>query len=166
MRTASPLERRCRARLSELKSAGLIRSLRSPSGIDLSSNDYLRLAAHPLLRDRMAESVARDGCGSTGSRLLRGQRDSFAELERRFAAFKGVERSLYFSSGYLANVAVLSTLPEAGDVIFSDERNHASLIDGMRLSRARRIIFPHNDVFTLGRRSPNTRPSANRMMLH
>ena len=63
-----------------------------------------------------------------------------------FAAFKGTERALYFSSGYLANLAVLTTLPERGDVIFSDERNHASLIDGVRLSAAGRVVFPHNDV--------------------
>ena len=147
----SRLERRLRARLSELETAGLTRSLQPPSGIDLSSNDYLCLAAHPLLRQQMAEAILRDGCGSTGSRLLRGERDSFSELERRFAAFKGAERALYFSSGYLANLAVLTTLAEAGDMIFSDERNHASLIDGMRLSRAHRIIFPHCDAAALGR---------------
>jgi 8-amino-7-oxononanoate synthase len=134
-----------------LDAAGLTRSLQLPSGIDLSSNDYLGLAAHPLLRQHMAEAILRDGCGSTGSRLLRGERDSFSELERRFAAFKGAERALYFSSGYLANLAILTTLAEADDVIFSDERNHASLIDGMRLSRARRVIFPHRDAAALGR---------------
>ncbi len=151
MKPTSLLERRSRARLAELESAGLMRSLRSPAGIDLSSNDYLGLAAHPLLREAMAESAERDGCGSTGSRLLRGERDSFRRLEQRFARFKRTERSLYFSSGYLANLAVLSTFAEEGDVIFSDERNHASLIDGMRLSRARRVIFPHNDVYALSR---------------
>ena len=147
----SRLERHVRARLSELEAAGLTRSLRPPSGIDLSSNDYLGLAAHPLLRQQMTEAILRDGCGSTGSRLLRGERDSFSELERRFAAFKGAECALYFSSGYLANLAVLTTLAEAGDVIFSDERNHASLIDGMRLSRAGRVIFPHGDAAALDR---------------
>lgn len=147
----SRLERRLRARLSELETAGLTRSLRPPAGIDLSSNDYLGLAAHPLLRQRMADAILRDGCGSTGSRLLRGERNTFSELERRFAAFKGAERALYFSSGYLANLAVLATLAEAGDVILSDERNHASLIDGMRLSRARRIIFRHCDAAALDR---------------
>src|SRR5207248_10565239 len=91
------------------------------------------------------------GCGSTGSRLLRGQRACFAQVERSFAQFKGTERSLYFSSGYLANLAVLTAFPEPGDVIFSDERNHASLIDGIRLSRARRVVFPHNDVEALAR---------------
>ena len=93
----------------------------------------------------------REGCGSTGSRLLRGERECFAAVERRFARFKGAERALYFSSGYLANIGVLTTLAEAGDVIFSDERNHASLIDGMRLSRARAAVFPHNDARQLER---------------
>src|SRR5262249_23679209 len=85
----------------------------------------------------------------TGSRLLRGERDAFASLERRFAAFKGTERALYFSSGYLANLAVLTTFPEEKDVIFSDTLNHASLIDGVRLSAGRRVIFSHTDIAAL-----------------
>lgn len=123
--------------------------LRAPSGIDLSSNDYLGLSAHPLLKQRMAAAVCQEGCGSTGSRLLRGERECFSALESRFARFKGTERALYFSSGYLANLAVLTAIPESGDVIFSDERNHASLIDGVRLSKAKRIVFPHNDAAAL-----------------
>ena len=145
------LARRIGQRLEALDSAGLRRSLRPPAGIDLTSNDYLGLSQHPLLKRRMADAVMREGVGSTGSRLLRGERESFARVERNFAAFKRAERSLYFSSGYLANLAVLSTFPEEGDAIFSDERNHASLIDGMRLSRARRVMFPHNDVDALAR---------------
>jgi 8-amino-7-oxononanoate synthase len=99
----------------------------------------------------MAAAVEREGAGSTGSRLLRGERDSFAALERRFAQFKGTECALYFSSGYLANIAVMTTFAEAGDVIVSDAHNHASLIDGIRLSPARRHIFPHNDVAAVRR---------------
>jgi 8-amino-7-oxononanoate synthase len=146
---ASCLARRLAERLSGIDAAGLRRTLRPPSGIDLCSNDYLNLADHPLLKTRMADAVIADGVGSTGSRLLRGERASFARVEEKFARFKGTERSLYFSSGYLANLAVLTTFPEAGDVIYSDERNHASLIDGARLSRARRVVFPHNDVAAL-----------------
>lgn len=142
---------RLRERLAAIDVAGLRRTLRPPSGIDLCSNDYLGLANHPLLKQRMADAVMAEGVGSTGSRLLRGERSSFACVEEKFARFKGTERSLYFSSGYLANLAVLTTFPEAGDVIFSDERNHASLIDGARLSRARRVVFPHNDVAALER---------------
>ncbi len=151
MRAVDEFERRVRAELEKLDRAGLRRSLRAPSGIDLSSNDYLGLAAHPMLKQRMAAAVCEYGCGSTGSRLLRGERECFSQIERRFAQFKGAERSLYFSSGYLANLAVLTVFPESGDVIFSDKRNHASLIDGARLSRARRVIFPHNDAAALRR---------------
>jgi 8-amino-7-oxononanoate synthase len=144
---------RLAARLSErlraIEAQGLRRTLRPPSGIDLCSNDYLGLAEHPHLKQRMADAVSAEGVGSTGSRLLRGERSGFARVEEKFASFKGAERSLYFSSGYLANLAVLTTFPEAGDVIFSDEWNHASLIDGARLSRARRVVFPHNDAKAL-----------------
>src|SRR5438132_11208620 len=134
------------ARISALRESHLLRTLRPPQGIDLSSNDYLSLARHPAVTARMIEAVEREGCGSTGSRLLRGERDSFASIERAFAAFKGTERALYFSSGYLANIAVITTFAEAGDVIFSDALNHASLIDAARLSAARRVIVPHADV--------------------
>src|SRR4051794_18506671 len=144
--SGNPLERRIRARLAQLERAGLERTLQAPSGVDLSSNDYLNLAADPRVAAAFADAVVRDGVGSTGSRLLRGHRAAFEQLESRFAAFKGTERAVYFSSGYLANLAVLATLAEAGDTIISDARNHASLIDGMRLSRARVIIVPHNDT--------------------
>ena len=146
MRRDSPLEQRIRARIADLDANGLLRTLREPAGIDLSSNDYLNLSKHPVLATRLIEGTVREGCGSTGSRLLRGERGCFAEVERRFARFKGAGKALYFSTGYLANIGVLTTLAEAGDVIFSDRRNHASLIDGMRLSRARAAVFPHNDV--------------------
>src|SRR5215475_10073522 len=143
------LEQRVRARMASLRASGLERTLLPPSGVDLSSNDYLGLSTHPAVTQAMADAVLRDGAGSTGSRLLRGERAVFAEVERRFAAFKGAERALYFSSGYLANLAVLTTLADKGDVIFSDERNHASLIDACRLSRADRVVFPHNDADAL-----------------
>jgi len=142
----NPLEQRVRRRLADWEAAGLLRVLRPPAGFDFSSNDYLNLSTHPVIVDRLARAVQREGCGSTGSRLLRGDRDVFAAVERRFADFKRAERSLYFSSGYLANISVMTTIPERGDVVFSDERNHASLIDGIRLSAATRVVFPHNDV--------------------
>jgi 8-amino-7-oxononanoate synthase len=148
---ASVLEARLARRRADLRSDGLLRRLVPPDGVDLSSNDYLNLARDPRVVDAFIDGLCRDGCGSTGSRLLRGERPAFADAERAFAAFKGTERALYFSSGYLANLAVLATLGEDGDVLFSDERNHASLIDGARLSRARRVVCPHGDVDALGR---------------
>lgn len=146
MPTGNPLEQRVRGRLAARRGEGLERSLRGPSGLDLCSNDYLGLARDPRVVSRFIDAATREGCGSTGSRLLRGERDCFTAVERAFAAFKGTERALFFSSGYLANLAVLTTLAEAGDVILSDRLNHASLMDGMRLSRARSLVFPHNDV--------------------
>jgi 8-amino-7-oxononanoate synthase len=143
------LATRVRERLQALREGRLERSLRPPSGIDFSSNDYLGLSNHPRVIQAVVDAVEREGVGSTGSRLLRGDRESFGEIERRFAAFKGAERALYFSSGYLANLAVLTTFAEGGDVILSDSRNHASLIDAGRLSSARRIVFPHKDVSAL-----------------
>src|SRR5437763_1857747 len=134
------LEDRVRRRLADTDAAGLLRVLRPPGGIDLSSNDYLNLSTHPAIVDRFAQAVRREGCGSTGSRLLRGERHAFSAIERRFAEFKHTDRSLYFSSGYLANIGVMTSFAERGDVVFSDERNHASLIDGIRLSAATRLV--------------------------
>src|SRR6516162_9264793 len=145
----SPFDLRISARLDSLRESGLLRTLRPPTGVDFSSNDYLNLATDPRVVDGLVSGAVREGCGSTGSRLLSGDRTAFSAIERRFAQFKGAERALLLSSGYLANLAVLATLPEAGDIIFSDERNHASLIDGVRLSRAHKVVFPHSDVRVL-----------------
>jgi 8-amino-7-oxononanoate synthase len=140
------LEQRVRKAIHDLDADGLRRTLSTPSGIDLSSNDYLGLATHPLILQRMAVAALTEGCGSTGSRLLRGNRDSFTHVERRFADYKGTDAALYFGSGYAANVGVLSTFIERHDFVLSDEHNHASIVDGIRLSRAKRIKFPHRDV--------------------
>lgn len=146
MRADNPLVRRLVSQLDAWEREGLRRTLRPPSGIDLSSNDYLQLARHPDVCRAFVSATTHEGVGSTGSRLLRGERERFAKLEARFATFKGTERSLYFSSGYLANLAVLSALTEPEDVVFSDALNHASLIDGARLSRADRVVCPHGDL--------------------
>lgn len=146
------LESRVRAHLRTLSERGLLRTPRSPSGLDLSSNDYLALSRHPAVKASMTAAIERDGCGSTGSRLLGGHREVFDTVEQAFAAFKGTERALYFSSGYLANLAVLTSFVEPGDVVLSDRLNHASLRDGIRLSLAKRVVFPHNDATALIRR--------------
>ncbi len=145
------LERRIRSRLAALESSGLARSLAPPRGIDLSSNDYLGLAHHPRLKRRFAAAVEKLGVGSTASRLLRGHRDAFHHVEERFARWKGAESALYFSTGWAANLGMLTTFLEEGDLVFSDALNHASIIDGIRLSKARRVIFPHADSAALER---------------
>jgi 8-amino-7-oxononanoate synthase len=136
-------------RLSKLREKGLRRKLYAPRGIDLCSNDYLGLAGDERLKNAMIEAIRREGVGSTGSRLLRGERECFAEVERQFAEWKKTARALYFNSGYQANIGVLQTFLEEHDVVFSDELNHASLIDGMRLSKCRKVIFRHLDIETL-----------------
>ena len=84
--------------------------------------------------------------GSTGSRLLSGNSREWEEIEAEFAAFAGTEAALYFGSGYAANIGLLGSLLRPGDMVFSDALNHASLIDGMRLSGATKIIYPHGDL--------------------
>ncbi len=145
------LERRTRRRLAELEAGGLRRRLAPPRGIDFSSNDYLALARDPRLARAFADAALREGTGSTASRLLRGEREEFSALERRMAAFLGAEAALLFATGWAANLGLLAAFLDQGDVAFSDERNHASLIDGMRLGRARRTVFPHRDVDALAR---------------
>lgn len=140
------LEKRTKLRLKEIELKGLRRTLQTPRGIDLSSNDYLKLSTHPRIKGSMIKAIEDEGCGATASRLLRGERVCFAAIEKRFAAFKQTENSLFFGSGYAANIGLLTTFLEEGDIVFSDELNHASLIDGIRLSKASRVIFKHASV--------------------
>jgi len=143
------LEKRTKKHLQEIESNGLRRVLHEPHGVDLSSNDYLCLSQHPRLKQAMVEGVKAEGCGATASRLLRGERECFAEIEKRFAHFKETESALFFGSGYAANMGLLTTFLQEGDLVFTDELNHASLIDGIRLSKAKRVIFPHNNFAVL-----------------
>ncbi len=145
------LEGHIRSRLAALANDGLTRSLAPPRGIDLSSNDYLGLANHPRLKRRFAAAVEQLGVGSTASRLLRGHREAFRRVEKRFARWKRAESALYFSTGWAANLGMLTTFLEEGDLVFSDALNHASIIDGIRLSKARRVVFPHADSAALKR---------------
>ncbi len=110
------------------------------------SNNYLGLANHPDLRAAAHEAVDRFGCGSGASRLISGNMHLHEELEERLARFKRYPACILFGSGYAANVGILSSLMEAGDVIFSDALNHASIIDGCRLSRADVKIYRHRDA--------------------
>jgi len=132
--------------MKEIEAAGLRRHLRPAAGIDFCSNDYLGLSTHLFVKTKMAEAVTATACGSTGSRLIRGNAEEFTAIEKRFAAFKGTEAALYFGSGYAANLGVLETFVGRNDLVFSDELNHASIIDGIRLSRAKRFKYPHCDV--------------------
>ena len=137
------------ATLAELQRAGLWRQMRPPHGIDLVSNDYLGLAEHPYLVERMRAALLQLPAGSGGSRLLRGHHQAFADVEERLAAFSGAQTALLFGSGYAANIGLLQSIVGPEDLLVSDERNHASLIDGIRLTKAKTAIYPHQDIDAL-----------------
>ena len=141
---------RMAATLASLREADQFRDLRSPGGIPLSSNDYLALATNPELKDAITRAVSEDArIASTGSRLLSGNDARWEQLESDFATFVAAEAALYFPSGYAANIGLLSSVLKPADTVFSDAANHASLIDGIRLSHAKRVVFPHLDLNSL-----------------
>jgi 8-amino-7-oxononanoate synthase len=152
-------EKGIRAELQELARQTLYRTLRSVSSdqgpvlivdgrevLNFSSNNYLGIANHPALAAAAKEAIDRYGCGSGASRLISGNMTLHEQLEAKLAAFKGTEAALVFNSGFQANTGIVSTLTGEGDVIFSDALNHASIIDGCRLSRAKTIVYPHRDL--------------------
>jgi 8-amino-7-oxononanoate synthase len=136
--------------LRQLEAQSQRRSLCEIAGVNLCSNDYLGLAEDERLRMAVVEAVRESPrVGGTGSRLLSGHLGVWDEVESEFAEFVGSEAALYFGSGYAANVGLLSSLMGPEDMVFSDELNHASLIDGIRLSGARKVIYPHVNLNVL-----------------
>jgi 8-amino-7-oxononanoate synthase len=146
-------------RLAELESSGLRRRLRlieGPQGprvlldgrrvLLLCSNNYLGLAGHPRLREAAADAALTLGTSAGASRLISGSMSIHTELEARLAAFKGTEAALLFGSGYLANSGTIAALARRGEVVFSDELNHASIIDGCRLAGAETFVYRHTDI--------------------
>lgn len=133
--------------LDSLRRASQLRGFEYPAGLDLCSNDYLGLARDPRLKRAVRKAVETSGkMGATGSRLLSGNAREWETLEAEFADFAGTSAVLYFSSGYSANVGLLGSVLRPGDIAFSDRLNHASLIDGIRLSGAEKVIYPHRDL--------------------
>jgi 8-amino-7-oxononanoate synthase len=149
-------------RLDLVRSQHLYRQLRTVSAgaaawlevegrkvLNLSSNNYLGLATRPALQAAANAAAQAEGWGAGSSRLIAGNSEQHMLLEARLARFKHAESALLFNSGYTANVGVISSLTQAGDLILSDELNHASIIDGCRLSRADCKVFPHGNVAAL-----------------
>ena len=133
--------------LRQLAERARLRRLQPRTGLDFSSNDYLGLANASRLREAVSAALARGvAIGSGGSRLLRGNDPEHEALEAEAAAFFGGESALFFSSGYAANTALLSTLPQRGDLVVHDALVHASAHEGMRLGRAEHVATPHNDA--------------------
>jgi glycine C-acetyltransferase/8-amino-7-oxononanoate synthase len=134
--------------LAELENFGLKRTLKIHSGglVNFSTNDYLDLSTHPLVVKRAVEAVETFGAGSGGSRLMAGNLPLHEELEHRLAQLTGMETSLVYGSGFLANTGVLTALAGRNDTIFSDRLNHASIVDGAITSRGRVHRYRHCDV--------------------
>ena len=156
--------------LNTLREQGLYRRLRILSGeqgaravidgrlvINLSSNNYLGLATHPLLKQAAINAIERFGVGSGAVRTIIGTLEIHEELERKLAEFKHTEATLVLGSGFTANQAVLGPILNDGDLVISDELNHASIIDGVRLTKAARRIYKHNDTADLERVLEETR---------
>jgi 8-amino-7-oxononanoate synthase len=164
--------------LQRLKDAGLYRRLRRVEGaqdailtldgrevINFSSNNYLGIANHPALAAAAKAAIDRYGCGSGASRLISGNMALHEELETKLAQFKDTEAALVFNSGFQANTGILSTLVGEGDVIFSDALNHASIIDGCRLSRATTQVYGHGDLDQLETQLKEAPSSARKLIV-
>lgn len=150
------------AELEDRKQAGLYRTRRLISGpqqpelisdgkslLSFCSNDYLGLASHPDIIRAVTDAMPHTGLGGAASHLICGHHDGHHQLEIRLAAFTRRSSALFFSTGYMANMGVISALAGRGDTIFSDRLNHASIIDGCILSRARVRRYPHGDMEAL-----------------
>ncbi len=164
--------------LQEMKRDGLYRRLRILDGeqkaharfdgrevVNLSSNNYLGLTTHPKLREAALRAVKELGVGSGSVRTIAGTMELHMELERRIAAFKKTEAAVVFQSGFAANAGTVSAILGKEDLILSDELNHASIIDGARLSRATIKVFPHRDVAALRRLLEETKEFKRRLVI-
>lgn len=172
------LAKQLSSELLSLKSKGLYRSLKrlqSATGpravidgrkvILLCSNDYLGLATHPELKKASSEAVEKYGTSSAASRLISGNMELHLNLEEELASFKGAEAALLFNSGYVANIGAITSLVGKGDLVFSDELCHASIVDGCRLSRATIYVYPHCDVSALESMLKRAVPSSKKLII-
>ncbi len=148
---------------SQFKSSKLV--LDGKELINFSSNNYLGLADDPVLKEAACRAIEKYGCGSTASRLMCGNLALNEELEKRIARFKRTEAALTFSSGYMANIGTISALMGRRDVIFADKNNHASLVDGCILSRAKLMRYSHRDIKDLERILRNTGKYGRRLIV-
>lgn len=164
--------------LSAIEQAGTLRRLRTLDGpvgrsmkldgrelLLFSSGNYLDLANHPHVVEAAARAARDYGAAASGSRLITGSLTCHDVLEAQLATFYGKQAALVFSTGYMLNVGVIPVLVGPGDVVFSDALVHASIIDGVKLSRAEVVVFPHADVATLAQQMREQRPKARRMLV-
>lgn len=131
----------------------------------LAANNYLGLTHSPKVKEAVIEAVQKYGTGSGGARLTTGSYPLYEKLEQELASFKGTEAALVFNTGYMANVGIISAVAKQGDVIFSDALNHASIIDGCRLSKGQTVIYRHGDMTQLAQLLKNTPCTGQRLIV-
>jgi 8-amino-7-oxononanoate synthase len=161
--------------IERLKTSGLYRGLKRIAGhidttvsidgkevILLSSNNYLGLASHPKLKEAAASALKEYGTGACASRLISGNMEIHEELEKMIARFKGCQSAIVFPTGYMANIGVITSLAGKGDLILSDELNHASIIDGCKLSGAKVKVYPHKNIEKLKKILPQSNASSSK----
>ncbi|HBL24680.1 MAG TPA: 8-amino-7-oxononanoate synthase [Deltaproteobacteria bacterium] len=159
------MKNRLASMLKEIRGQGNYRSIRyvrplcaatiihgGKEYLNLCSNSYLSLHLHPAVMEAARSAVGNYGTGTCSSRSVSGSIDLYEKLEAAVARYKGYKKGLIFPTGYMANIGIVSTIPGKGDVIFSDELNHSSLIDAMRLSYAKKVIYRHRDAGDLERK--------------
>ncbi len=164
--------------LDSLREQGLfniIRAIEGPQGswfavdgkkvLNLCSNNYLGFAGHPALKESAKDAIDRYGVGPGAVRSISGTQSIHLELEKKLADFKGAPACIVLQGGFVANLAVIPAVTGAGDVILSDELNHASIIDGCRLSKARVVRYAHNDIEDLRRKIEGEKDTARRMLI-
>lgn len=152
-------------KLQQREEQNLTRTLQEPFGIDFCSNDYLSFATDVVLQKQVHENLKGVLSGSTSSRLIRGHHPAMEDLEYHLAQWSSREAALFFSSGYQANVAVLSTVLDESTLVFSDEFNHASIVDGIRLSKSEKVIFRHNDLQDLEQKLADHKTHKNKIVV-
>ena len=165
--TSSPLDEALATELRDASAQGLLRVCRErPANIlSFASNDYQDLAEDPRLKAAACAAIQRHGAGSGASRLVTGTLPEHVRLEQHLASFKGTEDALVWATGYMANVGTISALVGKGDAVFSDALNHASIIDGCRLSRADVFVYRHGDMDDLARQLDAAGPRRRKLVV-
>jgi 8-amino-7-oxononanoate synthase len=158
-------QERILAELADLKEKNRFRSLKEPLGIDFCSNDYLKLSSHPKLIQSLKEGIDLYGAGSTASRLIRGHRVVFEELESQFADYIKSEESLFVANGFLANIGLLGAITTTSSFVFCDRQNHASIMDGVRFGQFDVKYFKHNQIEHLEELLKNASPEKEKIVV-
>jgi 8-amino-7-oxononanoate synthase len=172
------VQKQLKKRLDDIRKKGNYRQLRyikpvtstqilynGKAYLNLCSNSYLSLHVHPDILKAAKEVIDEYGAGTCSSRSVSGSIDIYGQLEKMIARYKGYRKGLIFSNGYMANIAIISTLTDSNDVIFSDELNHSSLIDATRLSRAKKVIYKHRDMNDLEKKLGRERSAGKRFVV-